>query len=83
MRVAQVTVPEHEVPTAAVMVCRLMTYSDEYGMNPLIVEERVQTVYNNMGVGVADYVQAADIVGLPQYEDECDRVWAFYRIANE
>jgi hypothetical protein len=78
LRAAQVNVPEHEVPAAAVATCRILTFVKETGADLPLVEAQVDTAYNEMGA--ADYVRAADLGGLPQYGQKCDRVWVLNRM---
>jgi hypothetical protein len=81
LRAAQLNVPEHEVPAAAVAGCRTLTFVRETETPQALVEDQVDSIYDEMGA--ANYVGAADIAGLPQYEEKCDRVWAWYRVYRE
>jgi hypothetical protein len=81
LRAAQLNVPMHEVPAAAVAACRIVTFVSKTETPQALVEDQVDSIYNQMGA--ANYVRAVDVAGLPQYEEKCDRVWAWDRVYRE
>ena len=81
LRAAQLNVPEHEVPAAAVAACRILTFARKTETSQALVEDQIDSIYNQLGA--TNYLRAVGLARLPQYEEKCDRVWAWYRVYRE